>query len=58
MSTKEIKERVCLGAIVGVHGIRGEVKVKSWTADDADIDAYGTLENKDASKTFQFEPRN
>ena len=54
MSTKEIKERVCLGAIVGVHGIRGEVKVKSWTADDADIDAYGTLENKDASKTFQL----
>lgn len=22
------EERVCLGAVVGVHGIRGEVKVK------------------------------
>ena len=52
MKAENIKERICLGVIAGVHGIRGEVKVKSFTADDCDIDAYGTLENKDASKTF------
>ena len=45
-------ERICLGAIVGVHGIKGEVKVKSFTADDVDVDAYGKLENKDGSKSF------
>ena len=46
------KERVCLGVITGVHGIRGEVKVKSFTVDDRDVGAYGTLENKDASKKY------
>ena len=46
------KERVCLGVISGVHGIKGEVKVKSFTVADKDIGSYGTLENKDASKTF------
>ena len=52
MKAENSKERVCLGAIVGVHGVRGEVKVKSFTADDTDIDAYGVLENKDGSKSF------
>ena len=39
------QNRVCLGAVVGVHGIKGEVKVKSWTSEDTDIDRYGKLEN-------------
>ena len=52
MKAENTKERVCLGVIAGVHGIKGEVKVKSFTADDADIGAYGKLENKDGSKTF------
>lgn len=51
MSTNSEK-RVCLGVIVGAHGIRGEVKVKSWTEADYDIGAYGKLQNKDASKLF------
>ena len=44
--------KICLGAVVGVHGIKGEVKVKSFTADDVDVEAYGKLENKDGSKSF------
>ena len=28
--------RICLGAIAGVHGIKGEVKVKSFTEIDSD----------------------
>lgn len=47
-------ERVCLGAIVGVHGIKGEVKVKSFTEVDTDIDQYGVLESEDGSKKFQI----
>lgn len=46
--------RICLGVIVGVHGIKGEVKVKSWTADDRNVDAYGVLENKDGSRKFSL----
>jgi 16S rRNA processing protein RimM len=34
---------ILLGAIAGVHGIKGEVKVKSFTADPMSIAAYGPL---------------
>ena len=44
--------RVCLGVIVGAHGIRGEVKVRSFTADAADIGAYGVLTDKSGQKCF------
>lgn len=50
----ENTERVCLGAIAGVHGIKGEVKVKSFTEVDSDIDQYGPLENKEATKKFSI----
>lgn len=49
--TKE--NQICLGAIVGVHGIRGEVKVKSFTEIAEDIDQYGSLHDKDG-KSFQI----
>lgn len=41
-----------MGAVVGVHGIKGEVKVKSWTESDRDIGAYGVLENEDKTRSF------
>ena len=34
---------ILMGAIAGVHGIKGEVKVKSFTADPMSIAAYGPL---------------
>lgn len=42
--------RVCLGVIVGVKGLRGEVRIKSFTADPADVDAYGPVETKDGRR--------
>ena len=48
------ENRVCLGKIVGVHGIRGEVKVKSFTAVDKDIANYGVLTDKDATQQFSL----
>ena len=47
-------ERICLGAIVGVHGIKGEVKVKSFTEPDTNVDKYGLVENKNASQKFEL----
>lgn len=41
-----------MGAVVGVHGIKGEVKVKSWTESDRDIGAYGVLENENKTRSF------
>ena len=54
----EKSERICLGTVVGVHGIKGEVKVKSFTEVDRDLDKYGPVENKAGDKvqnnrTFQ-----
>jgi 16S rRNA processing protein RimM len=42
-----------LGAILGAHGIKGEVKVKSFAAKPADIAAYGPL--CDAKEKRRFE---
>lgn len=44
--------RVCVGAIVGAHGVRGQVRVKSFTADAADVAAYGPVESEDGSRRF------
>ncbi len=47
-------ERVCLGAIVGVHGIKGEVKVKSFTEIAEDIDRYGIVEDEPGTRKFDI----
>ena len=52
MKAENKMEQVCLGVITGVHGIRGEVKVKSFTTDEVDVASYGKLNNKDGSKSF------
>jgi 16S rRNA processing protein RimM len=40
-------ERVCVGAIAGAFGVRGEVRLKSFCAVPEDIAAYG----RSASRT-------
>ncbi|MBX9924829.1 MAG: ribosome maturation factor RimM [Hyphomicrobiaceae bacterium] len=40
------KARVLLGEVGAAHGIRGEVMVRAYTADPADIAAYGNLEDR------------
>lgn len=47
-------ERICLGAVVGVHGIKGEVKVKSFTEPDTNVDKYGVVEDKNAVRKFEL----
>lgn len=47
-------KRICIGAVVGVHGIKGEVKVKSFTEPDTNVDKYGSVENKNASRKFEL----
>ena len=36
-------ERVCLAAIAGAYGVRGEVRLKSFTADPAAVGDYSPL---------------
>ena len=39
--------RVCLGQIGAAHGVRGEVRLRSFTSDPAAIADYGPLETED-----------
>jgi len=47
-------EPVTLGVIVGVHGVRGLVRVKSFTEDPDDITAYGPLKDA-AGKSYELQ---
>ena len=42
--------RVCLGVIVGARGLKGDARIKSFTADPKDVAAYGPLMTDDGSK--------
>jgi 16S rRNA processing protein RimM len=45
-------KRLCVGVVTGPHGIRGGVRVKSFTADPADIDAYGPVSDETGMRRF------
>ncbi len=46
-------DRVCIGAITGVRGLRGEVRIKSFTADPNDIGSYGPVSTEDGERSFE-----
>ncbi len=46
--------RVCLGAVTGAHGVRGLVKIKSFTRDPADLTAYGPLADESGRRGFEI----
>lgn len=47
-------DRICLGAITGSFGVRGEVRLKSFCADPAALGDYGPLANEDGTRTFSL----
>jgi 16S rRNA processing protein RimM len=50
-----VAERICVAQIGGAHGIRGEVKLKSFTADPMAVRDYGPLTSEDGSTSFEIE---
>src|SRR5271168_4456854 len=46
--------RVCLGQIGAAHGVRGEVRLRSFTADPGAILNYGPLQSEDG-RVFEIE---
>ena len=48
-------ERICVAQIGGAHGLRGEVKLKSFTADPMAVKDYGPLTTEDGSASFEIE---
>lgn len=51
---KDAEGKICLGAIAGAHGVKGEVKIKTFTDVPQDIAAYGMLENEDGDRQFSI----
>ena len=45
--------RVCVGAIAGSYGVRGEVRLKSFCAEPQDIATYGALLTEDGARSFE-----
>lgn len=48
------EDRLCVGVIVGAHGVRGDLRVKSFTAEPQDIVSYGTLTDADGVRGFRM----
>ena len=49
-----MSEELCLGVILGPHGIKGAVRVKSFTEKPESIAEYGTLHDK-KGKSFDLQ---
>jgi len=54
LTQRERDRRVCLGQIGAPHGLRGEVRLRSFTSDPQAIAGYGPLETDDG-RTFSIE---
>ncbi len=44
--------RVCVGVVIGARGVKGDVRIKSFTDDPEDIGAYGPVEIENAAGRF------
>ena len=49
------QDRVCLGVMVGAHGVRGLVKVKPFTEVPEDVAAYGPVSDKAGKRRWSLE---
>ena len=47
-----MSDRVCVGAIAGAFGVRGEVRLKSFTTEPNDIVTYSPLWTEDGTRSF------
>lgn len=47
-------KRVLVGAIASAHGVRGEVKIKSFTGKPADVAGYGPVSDESGKRRFDI----
>jgi 16S rRNA processing protein RimM len=50
-----VADRICVAQIGAAHGIRGEVRLRSFTQDPMAVTAYGPLESEDGTQRFEIE---
>ncbi len=49
--------RILVGVVAGAHGVKGELKIKSFTADPRAIAAYGPLGDRTGTRSFRLKLR-
>jgi 16S rRNA processing protein RimM len=45
-------DRICIGAVAGAFGVRGELRLKSFTATPEDIATYGPVTSEDGTQSY------
>ena len=45
---------ICIAAVIGAFGVRGELRVKSFCAEPADFTNYGPLLSEDGSESYDL----
>jgi 16S rRNA processing protein RimM len=50
-----VAERICVAQIGAAHGVRGEVRLRSFTQDPMAVASYGPLESEDGTRRFTIE---
>jgi len=45
---------MCVGVVVGAHGVRGAVRIKSFTEDPIDIASYGPVSDETGDKRYRL----
>ncbi|MEM1382546.1 MAG: ribosome maturation factor RimM [Pseudomonadota bacterium] len=55
MTGPALETLVCVGAVAGAFGVRGEVRLKSFCADPAAIEEYQPLWTEDARRSFSVQ---
>ena len=53
-SSKSSQKRICLGAFAGAHGVRGDIRIKAFTNDPADVAAYGAITTENGNHFFEL----
>lgn len=49
-----MSDLICVGAIAGAFGVRGEIRIKSFCANPEDIQSYSPLTTEDGSQSFSI----
>ena len=49
-----VTKLICVGVLTGARGLRGEVRIKSFTGAAADIAAYGPLTDEGGEREFRL----
>src|SRR5438477_12762043 len=52
----EVAPRLCVGIITGPQGVRGAVRIKSFTAVPEDVAAYGPVADEAGQHEFDLRP--